>query len=296
MNKNGFLLSILILILIVFLTIIFFPKTSLAVNKNDIINKQYLEILKLRVNAECLQDSQCSEGFECIENKCIVNNFKDNCRETGLSTSINRIKTGLPTNYGKKVITHNELPELLPTGTIFEIINDEIVEHEYKSDLIIGDNLIEKENEEYAIKSQSVSDAVVKLRISFSKDINFSSENIRGQALRVLGEEYIIGDYSNNSIIYLISENKTIKLEKEKGVKTDIFSKETEGTSVNMINGKDNSVAMFEIAFGIKSNFNNNKDSIRVNEKYIDPVFEKIIISFNNINNDFADIRIGGNC
>jgi len=259
-------------ILVVVSTILFIPKLNFTGFAIKTIESSYLEELRLNVEVECLQNSQCNEGFECVGNKCIDEKEIDICQEFKLYSGGTKLKIGEPINSVKNVITHAQLPYLLSSGEIVEEINKELIEHVYLQIIFIGENKIEKENEEYSIKIDNEPAYVYKL--VFSKAVDFSSENIQGQVLRILGKEYIIGDKSDNSKIYLVSEDKEILL------------KDGENVKVNVNERGD--VLAFEIGFDLQNN-------LKVKEDVLDSVFDSIKFSFNDFNN-FADVRIGGNC
>jgi len=269
---------------------------SPSMYQGESINENYLEDLRLKAKVECLQSLQCSEGYECINNKCRDKNSINVCQDTVLSTTAVSLKVGDSLNSGKRALSYSDLPYLLEDGKILEIIDDNITEYLYSPLILINDDKIEKENQDHLIKPKSGPGLIIYI-FSFSKNVDFSNKNIQGQVLRILGEEYIIGDDSTNSIIYLISDNKRIRLEGGKNVETKegLVSKVVEGASVNMIKD-EKGIAMFEIVFGIQGNINNNKNNIKVGENYIDPVFNTIKLSFNNIQDGLVDVRIGGQC
>ena len=204
-----------------------------------------------------------------------------------------KLKLGDSINSYKRVITNYELPFLLNKGKIIEIVNNETIEHLYVQNILIGYAEISKDN----IQSKSTENNILIYRLTFSKNVDFSSKNIQGQILRILGEEYIIGDSSDNSKIELIktNEDKKIKFEDRRKVSKGLFSN-VEGTSVNLIKDSEGNIAIIEIEFSLSSNLNTNKDKINLKEGFEDSVFEKIELSFDNVQGEYADMKIGGRC
>lgn len=183
------------------------------------------------------------------------------------------IEVGKPINIAKKVLTRKDLPYLLSDGEIVEIIDDELIEYLYSPVILIGENKIEKKDNDYFIKTNN--ESIYTLRISFSIGIDFSSKNIQGQVLRVLGKEYVIGKDSTNSVIELVSDKKTIKLQNEENIK--------------ITQDKNGNVIIIEISFSPQNN-------IKVEENFAELTFEAVKLSFNNVNGDFADVEIGRKC
>jgi len=292
-KKLKFLLGILgILILISIVGSFILPKTAFAIYQDKAVDKNYLENLKLKANVECLQNSQCPESFECVDNKCINKNKTNICQKVKLSTNSKPLEVGEPINIAKKVLTSIDLPYLLSDGKILKIIDGELIEYLYSPVILIGDNKIERTNEEYFIKLKN--DSFIYLyRFTFSNPVDFSDKEIQGQILRILGKEYIIDSKSNNSKIILISTDKEIKLENRKKakIKKGLFFIDIEGNIVNVVRGKDGNIVMFDIGFSKQD-----KENIKNKEKYTDSIFDAVEFSFNDVNEELADIRIGGNC
>lgn len=284
--------------IVVFLIILGIIGTALSENDSanyhaNPKNQNYLENLKVRANLDCLQNSQCSTGQECVKNKC--RDDIDVCKEVKLSTSISKLRVGSPLNADKDVITKSELPDLLANGEIVEVVDSEVIEHFYRQFILIGNSTIEEENGESFIKQKSNSDeSIYTFKLSFSKGIDFSSENIQGQVLRILGREYIIGDASSNKVIYLISNNRALKLQdgEEAGIGSNSIS--ARGTSTKIVRDDEGNVVVFEIAFNKEGK---DKSSIRIGEDYTDTAFNDFKLSFNSADSEGVPyITLGGNC
>jgi len=288
MGNKRYIVILLILVVISALSFVLSQNSS-VVYQGSIINEDYLESLRLEANVECLQNSQCSEGYECVANKCLETKKINNCKDMGLSTPTRRLKEGDFLNTYKRVVTSSQLQDLLANGELVEIINNQLIEHFYTQVILIGNSKIEKENSNYLIKTNS-NEPIYTLRVAFSKSVDFSSKNIQGQVLRILGKEYIIGRDSTNSAISLISNTKEIKLKKFENVKMN--SNSVSGAITNIDQDSNGEVAVFEIAFNMPDNSN-----IKVGKNAADSVFDAIKLSFNSVDvNDFADVRIGGKC
>ncbi|MDD5012162.1 MAG: hypothetical protein PHQ66_00740 [Candidatus Nanoarchaeia archaeon] len=261
-----------ILLSLVFVSVLIFfifPKTGFVINSVD---ASQLENLRLRAEVECLQNSQCSENSECVENVCVNKTEIDLCRKINLYTPTNRLKIGDSINSVKTVLTKAQIPSLLSGGELVEIIDDKLVNYFYTQLILIGDNKLEKNIEEYAIEKDK---PLFTYRLVFSNGIDFSDKNIQGQVLRILGEEYIIGSNSDDSNIYLISEKKNIKLNSDENIK--------------IIKNKEENV--LEINFNFFPS-----DNLRVNESFSESTFNAIKLSFYDADDNFADVGIGGNC
>src|SRR3989344_332992 len=288
MGNKRYIVILLILVVISALSFVLSQNSS-VVYQGSIINEDYLESLRLEANVECLQNSQCSEGYECVANKCLETKKINNCKDMGLSTPTRRLKEGDFLNAYKRVVTSSQLQDLLANGELVEVVDNQLIEHFYTQVILIGETKIEKENSDYLIKTNS-NEPIYILRITFSKSVDFSSRNIQGQVLRILGKEYVIGTDSTNSVISLISNTEEIKLEKLENVKMN--SNSLSGTIANIEKDSNGEVAVFEIAFNMPDNSN-----IKVGENAADRVFDAIKLSFNSVDaNGFADARIGGKC
>ena len=288
MGNKKYIAFLLVLVIISTLSFVL-SQNNPVVYQGDIINENYLESLRLEANVECLQNSQCSEGYECVANKCLETKKINNCKDIGLSTSTRRLKDGDFLNAYKRVITGAQLSDLLTNGELVEVVDNQLIEYFYTQVILIGNSKIEKEDLDYLIKTNS-NEPIYILRITFSKSVDFSSRNIQGQVLRILGKEYVIGTDSTNSVISLISNTEEIKLEKLKNVKMN--SNSLSGTIANIEKDSNGEVAVFEIAFNMPDNSN-----IKVGKNAADSVFDAIKLSFNSVDvNDFADVRIGGKC
>ena len=238
-----------------------------------ILDEKYLEGLRLNAGVECLQNSQCSEGYICFKNKCKENGEINFCEEISLSGVNHKLQVGGSINYVKKAISNYRLPNLLADGKLVEIVDDELIEHFYKPTILIGNSEIKKETKTYFIKPES-NETIYPFRFIFSKSVDFSSKNIQGQVLRILGKEYVIGGNSTNSIIYLISDDKEIKLENGEGVGVGGIS--IGGTLVELSRDSKGDVAMFKILFNMQNN-------LKVEDNYVDPVFDGIKLSFKHV-------------
>ena len=273
MKKGVLFLGLLVLVVVS--VIIILPKinlTGFAIFSED-LSEDYLEGLRLKAKVECLQNSQCSEGFECSGNKCVDEEEINLCQDFKLYSGGTKLEVGQPINSVKSVITHGQLPYLLSPGEIVEVVNEGLIEYIYLQIIFIGENKIEKENEDCFIKKNN--EPFYTYKLVFSKAVDFSSENIQGQVLRILGEEYVIGSKSDNSKIYLISDNKEIKLE--------------DGGDIKITRNEEGNVIMFEIGF-------NPQNNLKVKEDFSDSTFNAIKLSFDNFNGGFADVRLGGSC
>jgi hypothetical protein len=258
------------------------------------VDELYLESLRLAANLECLKDSHCFAGFQCVDNNCISGEKVDSCESVKLSTPISDLRIGRPINIDKGVITNYELPNLLADGEFVEVVDGKVVEYLYTPFIVIGSSTIEEENLDYVVRTDSDDGFIYKLKIAFSKNVDFSNKNIQGQILRVLGKEYVIGVASTNSDIYLISEDRSIKLEDGKKARIGPSPTPLEGTLINMIKDSEGKVAMIEVTFNDKGD---ERRDMKLGEPYNDPVFENLKLSFNYFGGEGAsDIRLGGNC
>ncbi len=293
-NNWKILIGVLgILVLAIILGFIILPKTSFTIYQDKDVDKTYLENLKLKANVECLQNSQCLEGFECVGNKCVNKDEINVCQKIKLSSDSIPLEVGKPINLAKRVLTRSDLPYLLSNGKIVKIIDGELTEYLYSPVILIGDNKIERENEEYFIKLKN--DSFIYLyRSTFSNPVDFSDKEIQGQILRILGKEYTIDSTSLNSKIGLTSENKKIIIEdgKKVKIKDGLFFDDIDNSLGKIIKGDDGNVSRIEISFNKQDKIN-----IKNKEKYENLVFDSVEFSFNDVNiKGFADISIGGKC
>lgn len=289
-----FLFGILFLCSVLAITL----QDNIAITGEVTIDPTYLNELKEQSKVECLQNSQCSEDKECVENRCIKKEIIDLCKEEKLFTPVRRISIGQPINIIKEAVTDTELPYLLSDGLITEEIDGELIEHFYTQVIWIDDNKVEKQENIHLLKiGYQADDFAYKLKITFSKPVDFSSKNIQGQILRILGKEYAISGSSTGSVIHLTATDKTkIKLKNGEGLKKGegVLLGSVKGTAVNIMEDSEGKVIMFEILFNEQGK---DKNNLLVTEEYIDPAFDAIKLSFNKIyDENFVDARVGGNC
>lgn len=271
-RKKTLILALIILGLVAFLALVILPKTGFAISRDETIDVNYLNKLKQNAGVECLQNSQCADDFECISNSCVDKKKINPCQSVNLYTPTRKIKYGDSINSVKEVLTKDQLPYLLSDSELVEIIDDKIIEYFYSSIILIGDNKVEKENNEYIIKNNA---PVYTYKLTFSKPVDFSNKNIHGQTLRLFGEEYVISEESDNPEIKLISNKKTIILE-DRG-NTGIYRDE-----------KGN-VVRVEILF-------NSLENIRADNSFSDSTFNSVKLSFQQTDDSFADVKFGGVC
>lgn len=269
--KKGVLFWGLLILLIASIIFIILPKINPTGFATQSIDASHLEELRLKAEVGCLQNSQCPGGFGCVGNVCVNKNEINLCQDFKLYSGSRRLEVGQPINSIKEVLTDGQLPYLLPDGEIVEEVNNELIEYFYIQVILIGDNKIEKENEYYTIANDK---PLYIYRLILSTGVDFSNKNIRGQVLRILGEEYIIGSNSDNSNIYLVSNKENVRLQDKENVK--------------ITNDENGNVIMIEIEFF-------SQDKIKNNEANVDSVFSSTKLSFK-YDNNFADVRIGGNC
>jgi hypothetical protein len=269
MKKGVWVMVLSAMAIVVILTTLFFPKTTFAVKP---IDASHLEELRLKAEAGCLQNSQCPEGSECVGNTCVDEKEIDKCQTVNLSTPTRQIRIGNSINSVKEILTKADLPFLLLDGEFVKIVDGKAIEYFYTSIILIGDNKVEKENDKYNIKNDK---PIYTYRLTFSNGIDFSDKDIQGQTIKVLGEEYILGSNSDNSNIYLVSDKINILLQNKDNIK---ITKDENGNIIRI-----------EVAFSSQS-------PITDSETNTDSVFNSVKLSFNSVNVDFAEIRIGENC
>lgn len=259
------------------------------------IDENYLETLRKAASLECLKNSHCLENYECLSNKCIESNQLTFCQDVKLSIPITDLKIGSPINADKRVLTRTELPYFLSDGELVEIIDKKVVEYLYSPVILVGDSKINLENQDYLIKTSYNSthnETLYSYKMFFSKGIDFSNKNLQGQILRVLGDEYVIGDDSKSSNIFLISHEKKIELQDQKNliVNSEVIS----GTHINLNKNSKGDISEFEIIF---NNRGEDKEIIRYGEKYTAQALDRIELHFDNANfTEIPDISIGGRC
>jgi hypothetical protein len=267
--KRGVSIVLLSLVLVSALILFIFPKTGFVTALVDSYN---LESLKLKANVECLQDSQCASDSECLNTACVNKKEIDVCKEVSLSTTARSLKVGDSINYAKMSLSQSDLPDLLTDGKLVEIIDGKLIEHLYSPSILLSSSKIEKENEVYSIKNNY---PIYTYKLIFSKAVNFSSENIIGQSLRILGKEYLIGSNSDNSNIELILNKSSIQL----------FNKE----NTKITQDENGNVILIEVlSYPLQD--------LKTNDNFVDPTFNSMKLSFNSADDNYADIQFGGNC
>jgi len=296
-KKRKLLVWFSLLFIIVILVFLFIQFGYAIDNENGkIVDAVYLKSLRSEVNVECLQNSQCSDDYECIKSQCLSKNSKDLCKTISLSTSSNKLIVGDRINLNKKVIIDAQLPGLFGKGELVKIVDNKPQEYFYKQYILIGDEKIVNDGMGNVIKIENSSEPIYTLRILFSNGIDFSDREIHGQALRVFNKEYLIGGDSTNSIISLASSEDNIKLEDGQKVNLNVAgnSNFVENSNVKIIKDSENKVVALELAFNMQGL---NKDKISVGDKYTNPLFNSVYLSFNSVDAEgYADLSIGGKC
>ncbi len=267
--KRGVVVVLLSLLSVFVLIIFVFPKTGFVTQS---IDPNYLEELRLKAGVECLQDSQCSNDSECIGNICVEKKEIDLCQKVNLSTGPTPLRIGGSINMAKRVLTGKDLPYLLSDGKLVEIVKGEVIEYLYSPILLIGNNKIEKENQDYLIKNN---EPPYTYKLAFSKPIDFSNKNLQGQTLRIFGEEYIISSNSDDSNLYLVSDKGNIKLQNKDNIQIT----------------KDENRKVLEINI-----ISSTSNILKVSDNLTESTFNVIKLSFNSADDTFADVKIGGTC
>jgi len=266
-RKVAIFLSLIFVGILIFMI---FPKTGFVTQS---ISGTYLENLREKAGVECLQNSQCPNNTECIDNVCINKKEVNLCKSISLSSPTRQIKVGDSTNSIKEILTKTDLFSLLSGGELVEIISGKTIEYFYSSSIILGDNNIEQDNN--GVLTIQNNEPLYTYKLIFSTGVDFSNKNIQGQALKILGNEYIIGPNSKNSAIELIFDKKTITLQEKNNIKITI--------------DKTGNVIMIEISIS-------SQDKIKNGESNTDSIFNFSKLSFNSADNNFANIEVGGNC
>jgi len=274
MRVRVILVSFLVLVCIGVFSFVISGVGSYQVEDVDV---EYLEGLRMRAGVECLVDSQCGEGFGCVDNVCVWEGEIDICEKVNLSLSTEKLIVGSSIGSAKKTINKINLPALLSDGKIVEVVDGEVVEYFYKQFVLMGNNeIMENENGRFIDNSGEI----YRYELIFSSGVDFSSDRIRGQVLEILGREYVIGKDSDNFAIYLGSENKAFRF--EEGVRASLFSK-VDGVRVDIIRDVSGNVIKIEIGFDAG-------DDLSFGEDYVNPVFDLFEISFDD------DVSVGGSC
>ena len=243
------------------------------------------EDLRSQAQVECLSNSQCLGESECLENKCIDREKINLCQNIKLVPTSQHLSKNDSINKFRDTFTDGALPYLLTDGTIVAVIGKNLTIYEYVQVIKLGNKKLSFNQEIPVINSEGNKDEPLYiLGIYFSNGIDFSNENIKGQSLRILGKEYVIGDKSTNSVIYLISEDRKIKLRDEQ--KIILGSQSIENVKVTFRKDVRGHVLGIEMSF-----VSEDKRSNYIEDKHLDPVFNAIEISLNQNN-----MKIGGYC
>ena len=280
MVKRETKIILVVTFIVAILAFFVLPKTGFTVLQSDVLTESDLENLRQQAKVECLQNSQCSQGYECVDNFCIEKNKIDLCQSVKLSTGAQPLEVGKPINSAKRVLTRSDLPYLLSDGELVKIEGENITKYFYSPVIIIGENVIDHDNgvNEIRIKENT---PIYKYKMFFSNYIDFSDKDFHGQSLRILGKEYIIGSNSNNEEVELISTEKTVNLKDE--------------NNLRLIKNNEGKVESFEVYFNPQAV---SVSGIKEGENFsVNTNFNPIDLKFNAVDSrGFADISIGGNC
>jgi hypothetical protein len=254
------------------------PNQSIAVNPAKDISTD-----SKKVQPEVVDNSSTTPNVNTTDT---LQNSSSNLNDTIIPEPVERVCTN--TKFmGRGVITRTELPDLLVYGTLAGESGGDVAQYEYVQYILPGSNRIMEDNGNYFINNVSY-----QLKTYFSRGVNFSNSEIRGQDFHLLGRNFTIGEESNNFGIILVSAEKTISLVENEGVYegTTIIT----GTYVTFSRESDGKISAFEISFnrgGLE------KPKLYVGEKYLESAFNAIDLSFNSVDEyGYANVTIGENC
>jgi len=273
MKRGGLVLINLFLILL--FAFILIPKTSISgfsVLSSGRITDGNLDELRVGARVECLKNSQCLDGFECIENNCIDDGLVY-IKNVKLSGGARNLNIGDKINSIKSILTKADLPYVLSSGELVKI-KGRVIEYFYSQSILIGDY-------EMTFNGLEVLEnkPVFTYRLMFSNPIDFSDEDFHGQVLKILGKEYIIDGKSDNSEIVLVFDDKKIKIRNNKRFNLGkTFLEENQ----MKIDYNDNGLVN-----GIIIEFFKNIGEIKDSENFKDNVFGSI-----KLNKKFNDVEI----
>jgi len=112
--RKRVLMVIVVCLTIISLSFVVFSQTTITgFSVHQPTDGEYLENLRLKTKVGCLQNSQCSDGFECVENECVDRGDIDICKKVKLSSPTRKLKYGDSINSIKEVLTDWDLPYLL---------------------------------------------------------------------------------------------------------------------------------------------------------------------------------------
>lgn len=280
------------------LTVILFLGVSFVLSEKTLqeytitrISESSLEDLRSKAYVECLSNSQCSENSECLENKCVDKNKIHFCQNIKLAPMSQHIGNNDPINKFREIFTDGTLPYLLTDGSIAAVIDGNLTVYEYVQVVKLGKKkLVFSQERPFVSSNDNKNEPLYTFRIYFSNGIDFSNDNIKGQTLRILGKEYTVGDKSTNSIVYLISNDRKIKLDEKSGVVAD--SNLLDNAKIRFIRDDKSLIIIIEIQYLQQSN-----ENIPVGERYVDTLFNSIELSFESISDKNAAIlHLGGYC
>lgn len=234
-----------------------------------------LETLRSKAGVECLENSQCSFGEECVDNFCFEKEEIDSCKKVDLSTSVKKLESGMKLNSAKMVLTRRDLPFLLADGEIDELVDGEIVKYFYTPSIILGENIISNETGNSMITSSEL--PLFVYRITFSNPIDFSSEDIQGQAIRILGEEYKINSESKNSKVgFELSNNY-------------IFVEESKENNIKISKDKEGKVLSIDMPFYLT-------EDMKKGDSVSDSYFNSIELSIREADENYIELEVGKKC
>lgn len=287
MHKKVILTVVSLLILS---TLVFFTTAQLGeiVYASNPIDEGYLDTLTTELAIGCVQDSQCDEGYQCFKMSCVPEETVDLCQDVSIAPVSTPLFVTHQINLFRPIFTETLLPYLLADGSLVDEVNSEAVQYKYAQMIFIGNSELQIDGGQELIKTES-DNFLYKYVIYFSNEIDFSDTDIQGQVLKILGNEYVIGDDSTNEQIYLISGDRKIFLQDDNEAYLDQDS--LDGTKVHILSGSEG-VYSIEIAFN--ENGNEIEDLTESND-YSDPLFSSSKLSFNSYS-DRASISLGGNC
>jgi uncharacterized protein YuzE len=290
-KKRFSFLHIFVIIGLFILTIsgIVISQSQSVVYNVDPISKSDLENIRALLKVECLQNSQCSNGYECINNNCIGGERINSCKDISLAPVSTPLFIGQSLNTYREAFTETNLPDLLSDGTIAVLENGNVTEYNYAQVIFSGSAKLRSQNGQVSLRAtESPNDFFYKYKIYFSNGLDFSSRFVRGHSLRILGNEYVIGNDSTNSDLYLVSAERQIKLDNLRRIM--VGQNEISGSDVSIDRDNNGNVISIEIIFnkgGVE------RQLVTVGDSYSDPIFNSSIISFNSYG-DRASITIGG--
>ena len=239
----------------------------------------------------------CSYG--CSDGACISNSSYELLCEGDYLTNIRKLYIGNPINLVKPALTEVQLPTILSDGAVIgsdgnPLERDIGTPYEYIQVLYLGNSRITNDNGSVYIfiNTNPDVDYVYSYSLLFSSNLNFSSPEVHGSKIQLVGDEFIVQNSSTNNKVVLYNQDRDYYLEITNNGNLKLNGNSLVGTKTLI--SESNGVAKIVISFAAEDT---DHWKLYTSETFKNQAFPRLKLVFESY--DFtngAKIKVGGDC